>query len=167
MKCIDRTDTFIGFVRKIGFALALLGLSSTSARAASAISIQGPRQVLLPGIAVTSSPQQIYSGVQTILLKNKNAPDGWILSGDISNGSLTGNNSGEQIPAVLQFISITWLKGGNGSAAGITIHSNGTAIEADPGFGIGDFEIEFEIRYDTPAFPTADQYQGVSTFIVQ
>ncbi len=167
MKCNNRADTVIGFVRNLGFALGLLALASSSARAASAISIQGPRQVLLPGIVVTATPQQIYSGVQTILLKNKNAPDGWLLSGDISNGSLTGSNSGEQIPATLQFISITWLKSGNGSAAGISIHPDGTAIEADPGFGIGDFEIEFEIRYDTPAFPTADQYQGVSTFIVQ
>lgn len=140
---------------------------TASALGANTISIRGDNRISLPGLTVSSEPQQVYSGALFLTLANKNETNGWLLSGEVADGSLVGSSSGERIPATLSFTSITWVKGGNGSAAGITVRPDGKSIEADPGFGLGNYKIQFEIRYDAPAFPTADQYYGVSTFTVQ
>ncbi|MDQ8202043.1 hypothetical protein [Pelagicoccus sp. SDUM812003] len=145
-------------------ALAVLWLPISGL---AAINLRTDRSFSLPSIEVRSTPQSVYSGDLTLDLINNNDSAGWILTGEVDTGHLIGSSSGERIPATLAFKSITWVKGGNGNAAGITISPNGSTIEADPGFGLGQYTIVFEIRYDVPAYPRADSYQGVSTFIIQ
>lgn len=169
MKCLTSIDSHIIPTRQTAAVLlTLLFLFGTaSAFGANAINIRGDNRITLPGLTVTSSPQQVYSGPLVLTLANKNETNGWILSGEVAENALVGSATSERIPATLSFQSISWLSGGSGSAAGITVFPDGSRIEADPGFGLGNYEIVFEIRYDAPAFPIADQYQGVSTFTVQ
>ena len=146
--------------------LALLSLLVVPS-AHTAITLTAPTSIRLPDTSVTESPQTIYSGDITIQLKNPNVKTGWLLSAEVLNEQLEGLNSGENIPAQLYFKSITWIKGGQGSSLGLTVHPDGKRIEADPGYGRGEYEIVFEVRYTVPAFPRADIYQGLTTFIVQ
>lgn len=173
MTCPTHSNKTAGYVphrqslKSLFKIVALLCLGAIHCHAAKDIKIQGRRLLRLPSIEVSASPQQIHSGPQTLFLQNGRNTNGWLVTSEIIDGCLKGHFSNETIPATLSFQSVTWLKGGNRSAAGISIHSNGTAVEADPGFGIGVFIIKYEIRYDAPAFPAADRYRGISTFIVQ
>ncbi|EDY83107.1 hypothetical protein VDG1235_2731 [Verrucomicrobiia bacterium DG1235] len=169
MKCLERIDTHARSTRQTISALLLLTLllGYSSALGANAINIKGDNRVTLPGLVVTSSPQRIHSGTLLLSLSNKNETNGWVLSGEVNESALIGSATAERIPATLTFQSISWLSGGNGSTAGITVYPDGTRIEADPGFGLGNYQITFEIYYDAPAFPIADSYRGVSTFTVQ
>ena len=148
-------------------ALLCTSIGISAARSAKGIHLEGPHRLRLPPITVSDSPQQVTSGLKLLRLNNVRDTNGWILSADVLDGALTGRRTGERIPASLTFRSIQWVRGGNCSAAGIKVHPDGASIEADPGFGIGEFKITFEVRYDAPAFPLADRYHGVTTFIVQ
>ncbi|MBK1879825.1 hypothetical protein [Pelagicoccus mobilis] len=142
-------------------------IGSVSVVGSDTIRVEGPGRVTLPEVEVKDSQQTVYSGSLTLDLTNKSELNGWLLTGEIAQNALIGSYTEEQIPAALSFKSITWISGGNGSAAGITVYPDGQRIEADPGFGVGKYKIEFEIRYDVPPFPAADRYDCVSTFIVQ
>lgn len=146
---------------------SLFVIASPAAAFGAGITVTGPGQIAFPSVTVTAYPESVYSGEYTLELFNRNEKNGWLLTGEVSEGHLLGSASGTSVPAELIFKSITWISGGQGSSAGIIIAADGKRIEADPGFGIGKYVIAFEIRFDVPAFPTADQYHGVSTFIVQ
>lgn len=169
MKCYDQTTLPTRLPRSTTSALIFFSfiIGSVSVVGSDSILVEGPGRVTLPEVSVTDSPQTVYSGSLTLDLTNASEPNGWILTGEIAQNALVGSYTEERIPATLTFKSITWISGGHGSAAGITVYPDGKRIEADPGFGIGKYTIEFEIRYDVPAFPAADRYDCVSTFIVQ
>ncbi|MGK0240036.1 MAG: hypothetical protein ACI92G_003520 [Candidatus Pelagisphaera sp.] len=133
----------------------------------SGINIDGPRRIPFPSITVVEYPQDVYSSSQTLRLTNKNFKKGWLLGASIFQNQLIGAKYWERIPAEFQFKSITWVQGGTGSTAGIEIHSSGRSIEADPSFGKGTYDIEFEVVLKVPAFAYADQYYGVCSFIIQ
>lgn len=169
MKCLDyhESPTRISSHTTSALILFTFLVGTISVIGSDGIEIEGPRRIALPSLTVSADAQQVYSGTLTLDLSNAKETNGWLLQGDIAEDAMIGDFSGERIPAALTFRSITWIAGGNGSAAGVRIHSDGTRIEADPGFGIGKYKIEFEIKYDVPAFPATDSYNCVSTFIVQ
>ena len=129
-------------------------------------SITGPGQIALPSLSVSAEYQSVLSGNYTLQLRNTNGKQGWLLTGEILNGALLGDSSGFALPATMRFKAIRWTSGPSGSTAGIAIASDGSRIEADPGFGRGQFDIDFEIQYDVPPFPRADIYRGVTTFSI-
>ena len=131
------------------------------------IHLDGPRRIAFPNTRVEGFPQEVYSGEHTLRLSNRNFKKGWLLTGKIFQDHLAGIRSWEKIPAELKFKSITWIREGNGSTAGITIHPSGEHIEADPSFGMGVYDIAFEVALRVPAFPSADKYYGISAFIIQ
>ena len=131
------------------------------------IHIEGPRRIRFPSIEVVDRPQDIFCETQYLRLSNRNFKKGWLLSARIFKEKLFGAATWERIPAKLRFQSISWIEGGSGSTAGITIHPNGERIEADPSFGMGIYEIAFEVKLEVPAFPHADDYYGICSFIVQ
>lgn len=169
MKCYDQTTLPKRLPRSTASALIFFSfiIGSVSVVGSDSILVEGPGRVALPEVQVAGTQQTVYSGSLTLDLTNKSELDGWILTGDIAQNALIGSYTEERIPATLSFKTITWISDGNGSAAGIRVYPDGQRIEADPGFGIGKYKIEFEIRYDVPAFPAADRYDCVSTFIVQ
>ena len=148
------------------FAFALL-LACLAPSVHAGINLSVSRSISLPSVAVAPDPQTVFSGDQTLSLNNSNVSNGWILNASVENGVLLGSSSGETIAATILFKSVIWRKGGNGTVAGIAISQDGSRVEADPGFGLGSFDIVFEVRYDVPAFPRSDTYQGVSTFVIQ
>lgn len=133
----------------------------------AAININAPQNISLPSVEVTSSPQTVYSGDLILSLRNNKDTVGWILTAEVINDQLVGSASGQTIDATITMKSVVWVSGGNGSAAGITIFPDGSRIEADPGFGMGVYDIVFEIQYNVPAYPRADSYQGTSSFVIQ
>lgn len=169
MTCIDQTVPPTHFTHKTASAIILLTflIGSASILGNDGISLEGPRRISLPEISVSENPHRVYSGNLTLDLSNKEELNGWMLTGEVAENALVGSYTEERIPAILTFKSVHWIKGGNGSAAGIRILQDGSKVEADPGFGIGKYKIEYEVRYEVPAFPAADAYRGVSTFIVQ
>ena len=169
MKCYDQTTLPTRFPRPTTSALIFFSfiIGSVSVVGSDSIMVEGPDRVTMPELTVSDSPQTIYSGSLTLDLTNEAELNGWILTGEIAQNAFIGSYTEERIPATLTFKSITWLSGGHGSAAGINVYPDGQRIEADPGFGIGKYRVEFEIRYDVPAFPAADRYDCVSTFIIQ
>ncbi len=131
------------------------------------IHLDGPRRIIFPRTTVTEYPQDVYSHEQRLILSNKNFKKGWLLNGKVFRDRLFGWKTWERIPAELKFKSITWVRGGNGSTAGIRIHPSGEYIEADPNYRRGVYDIRFEVVLRVPAFPYADKYFGVCAFIVQ
>lgn len=131
------------------------------------IHLDGPRRIRFPSVEVSDLPQEIYSDTQRLVLSNRNFKKGWLLNARIFKEKLFGATTWERIPAKLRFESISWIEGGSGSTAGISIHPDGERIEADPSFGMGVFEIAFEAKLEIPPFPHADNYYGICSFIVQ
>lgn len=111
------------------------------------IHLDGPRRISFPNTRVSDFPQEVYSGEHTLRLSNQNFKKGWLLTGKVILGHLIGIRSWERIPADMRFKSITWIGGGNGSTAGISIDPSGEFIEADPSFGLGIYDIAFEIPH--------------------
>lgn len=146
--------------------LLALTLGASSCLAAS-ITLILPSQLSLPAVSVASFSQTVTSPEHSLELFNRNEKNGWTLTAEVADEQLAGDFSSASIPASITFKSITWIGGGQGSAAGIFIHPDGSRIEADPGFGLGKYAIVFEIQYHAPAFPIADSYRGDSIFIVQ
>lgn len=169
MKCTHSTRTHTKTTRQNASAFILFTflISSASILNGEAITVQGPGRISLPNLVVAATPQQVYSGTLTLDLSNETERNGWLLSGSIAEGALVGSETGARIPAELTFKSVRWISDGNGSTVGIKVYADGKQVEADPGFGIGKYRIEFEVRYDVPAFPTTDYYNCISTFIVQ
>ncbi len=131
------------------------------------IHLDGPRRISFPKTFVTEYSQEVYSSEQTLRLTNRNFRRGWSLKGKVFLDKLFGIRSWTSLPAEFRFKSISWVRGGNGSSAGINIHPNGEYIEADPGFGMGTYDIKFEVILQVPPFPDADKYYGVLAFIIQ
>ena len=131
------------------------------------IHLEGPQRIRFPATSVSENPEILYSGNHNLRLANFHHKKGWSLSGRIFKKLLIGRRSFETIPAELKFKSITWIQGGNGSAVGITMHPDGQRIEADPSFGMGIYNIEFEVAIHVPAFAYADSYHGVSLFSIR
>lgn len=156
-------------------ALAIRAVARLSALAAlslapllsAGIRVVGPGSLSLPFLMVSPHPLSISSDQYVVRLSNPDVEKGWLLSGEVFNGALEGVASGEKINAELTFKSITLARGERGSPNGLFIHSDGKRVEADPGFGLGEYEIVFEVRFDVPALARADRYYGVSTFFVQ
>lgn len=167
MKCLDQTTLPTRLSPASALVLFTFIIGSVSVIGSDSILVEGPGRIALPEVEVADSPQTVYSGSLTLDLTNKSELNGWLLTGEVAQDALVGSYTEERIPATLTFKSISWISGGHGSAAGITVFPDGSRIEANPGFGIGKYKIEFEIRYDVPAFPAADRYDCVSTFIVQ
>ena len=154
-------------LRAVQYLTTVICLAAILPFARAAITLTGPGPISLPQITVTDSAVSVYSSGNILELRNPNVKTGWILTGEVINGYIEGVATSAQLTAELTFVSITWVPGGLGSNLGLTIYPDGKTIEADPGFGRGTYHIEFEIRYDVPAFPRADTYQGLSTFIIQ
>lgn len=169
MKCTHSTRNHTKTTRKKASALILFTflISSASILNGESITVEGPGRISLPNLVVSSTAQQVYSGTLTLDLTNETERNGWLLSGAIAEDALIGSQTGERIAATLAFKSVRWISDGNGSAVGIKVYPDGKRVEADPGFGLGKYRIEFEVRYDVPAFPTTDHYNCISTFIVQ
>ncbi len=153
--------------RLLRFSAAIVIALTGGTSAQSGISIQAPSSVSLPSVEVSPHPVRISSTEQSIILNNTSLETGWRLAGEVFKERAQGDFYGDDIAARLIFKSVRWKSLGIGSAQGIRVSSDKRSVEADPGYGIGQFEITYEIEYTIPAFPYADNYHGVTVFSLQ
>ena len=136
-----------------------------SASGFSDIGIEAPSRITIPPVESTGERQVLHCDQDVLrIVVTEESIHGWRLGGEVYREALIGQETGFEIPAQLFFESVKWVRGGSGSQRGIRISPDAKAVEADPGYGIGEFEISFKVRFEIPPFPITDYYYGVSTF---
>lgn len=147
------------------FILLLLLLDTKSTHAE--IVLIAESSIRIPEISITGAAHSIQSEEQKLCLKNSSVETGWNLLAEVYQYRVEGQELGGSLSATLKFKSIRSIDQNAAKPHGMRISENQSRIEADPGSGIGTFEIIYEIELTIPPFPYADRYYGISTFSIQ
>lgn len=147
--------------------VALLLTFFSLQEAKSEISLQSQSYVSVPQISITGRPYRMKSEVHSLVLENDSETLGWTLTAEVYQRRVEGQDFGISIPATFKFKSIKRKDGHSGRASGLRITGDNSRVEADPGFGIGTYEITYEIEFLIPPLPYADHYYGVTIFSLQ